>query len=501
MKSFNDPHNDPLVGAVEQTLISYRMVQPGDRVLVGFSGGPDSTATLLCLHLLAPKHAFALGAAHLNHALRGKRADADARHAAAAAAALGIPCFVETHSVEAFRQAHRMGLEEAAREVRYRFLKRTAFSKGYTHIALGHHRDDEAESVLMRLLRGSGPLGLAGIPPLRPVSNGTLTLIRPLIRMPRSAIMAFLQRHQVASVQDESNTDTHPLRNRIRHHLLPLLTRDYNPSLAEGLSRLARLLRDEEDWLGEITRESLRSLTIADHGTLLVLDRRRLTACPPALQRRVLRAAVASCKGDLRRVGFAPLEAARELAVQDRRQGACDLPGGLVVRVCDHRLAVQHLPSRRTSGRRSGYAPPPSGFAYQIPATGRFPIHETGVTMTFSLSASGPETPVHQTGHKTAFFDMDQLRFPLLVRNFQPGDRITPLGLNGTQKVKKVFIDRKVPREDRARYPLLVCDDLILWIVGVRQSEIAKIKSHTRRWLKVEVTGCLDQDDGYFKSI
>ena len=500
MKTSSAPCNDPLVRAVEQTLLEYLMVQPGDRVLVGFSGGPDSTATLLCLHDLAAKHALVLGAAHLNHALRGARAEADARHAAETAAALGIPCIVETHSVMAFREAHRMSIEEAAREVRYRFLTRTALAGGYTRIALGHHRDDDAESVLMRLLRGSGPLGLAGIAPLRRLPGSPLTVIRPLIRVPRSAIMAFLRRCQAAFVQDESNADVSLLRNRIRHELLPLLARDYNPALSEGLSRLARLLRDEEDWLEEVARESLTSLTLADHGTLLVLDRRRLTAGPPALQRRVLRAAVARCKGSLRRVGFAPLEAARELAVRGPHQGSCHLPDGLVVRGRGHRLEVQRL-SRNRGGRRSGRVALPTEFTCQVPAMGSYAIHPSGLTMTFSQPASGPDKPVHQTGQKTAFFDMDQLRFPLLVRNFRPGDRMAPLGLNGTQKVKKVFIDRKIPREDRPRYPLLLCGDQILWIVGLRQSDMAKIGSHTRHWLKVEVTGCLGRDDGYFKSI
>jgi tRNA(Ile)-lysidine synthase len=489
MKASNDPGDDPLVQTVEQTLVGCRMVEPGDRVLVGFSGGPDSTATLLSLYHLAARHDLTLGAAHLNHALRDDRAAADARHAVEAAAALDIPCSVETHSVEDFRKAHRMSLEEAAREVRYRFLRRTALAGGYTRIALGHHRDDEAESVLMRLLRGSGPLGLAGIAPLRQVPGSTLTVIRPLIRVPRSAIMAFLKRHQVTFVQDESNADVCLLRNRIRHELLPLLTRDYNPALAEGLGRLARLLRDEEDWLGEVARETLASLTLADHGTLLVLDRRRLTACPPALQRRVLRAAVAKCKGSLRRVGFAALEAGRELAVQGPRQGSCDLPDGLVIRGRGQRLEVQRLSHRRGAGRRSNRVALPTGFAYQVPAMGSYAIQPSGLTMIFTLPVSGPDRPVHQTGQKSAFFDMDQLRFPLLVRNFRPGDRMSPLGLKGTQKVKKIFIDRKIPREDRSRYPLLVCDDQILWIVGLRQSEIAKIGSHTRRWLKVDVTG------------
>jgi tRNA(Ile)-lysidine synthase len=215
----------------------------------------------------------------------------------------------------------------------------------------------------------------------------------------------------------------------------------------------------------------------------------------------VLRAAVARCKGSLRRLGFAPLEAARELAIRDRRQGACDLPGGVVVRGRGRRLEVQRLSYRRSIRSRPASIPPQAGFTYWIPAAGQFPIPESGVTLTFSLSPFESEKPVLETGHKTAFFDMDQLRFPLLVRNFRPGDRLAPLGLKGTQKVKKVFIDRKIPREDRPRYPLLLCGDHILWVVGLRQSEFAKIGAHTKQWLKVEMAGCLGRDDDYFKSI
>jgi len=501
MKTFSSPLGDPLVQTVERTLVRGCMVQPGDRVLVGFSGGPDSTAVLLCLHHLAEKLSIALGAAHLNHDLRGDRAAADARHAAGMAANLGIPCVVETHSVAAFRQDRRMSPEEAAREVRYRFLQGAAIAGGFNKIALGHHRDDEAESILMRLLRGSGPLGLAGIPPVRDVARSALSVIRPLIHVSRSDIMAFLERHQVAAVFDESNADLHLLRNRIRHRLLPLLVKEFNPALVGGLSRLAGLLRDEEDWLGGVARQALADLTLADHGTLLVLDRRQLTDCPPALQRRVLRAAVARCQGHLRRLGFAPLEAAREFAVQGPRHGFCDLPGGLVMRGCGRRLEVQRLARRRGQGRAAPQEPPGQAFAYRISAPGRFPIPEAGLTLSFSFSPPRPEATIGQTGQETAFFDMDQLHFPLLVRNFRPGDRMAPLGLDGTQKVKKIFIDRKIAREDRTRFPLLLCGDQILWIVGLRQSEVGKIGSQSQRWLKVEATACLDPDDDYFKSI
>lgn len=498
MKPTYDLSCDPLVRSVEKTIKAYRMLQPGDRVLVGLSGGPDSTAVLLCLRQLAEKLSISLQAAHLNHGLRGDRAAHDARHAANLADALGIPFITETHSVEAFRQTHRMSPEEAAREIRYRFIERAAITGGFSRIALGHHRDDDAELMLMRFLRGSGPLGLAGIPPQRPGSDRTVTIIRPFIRTPRSAILSFLQRSGVTAVEDESNADVHFLRNRIRHQLLPLLTEQYNPALAEGLSRMAHLMRDEEEWLCGVTVETLQALTLADHGTMLVLDRKGLAACHPALQRRVLRAAVQRCKGDLRRLGFAPLEAARKLATQGPAWGACDLPDAIVVRGQGHRLDVQRVSRKRGAGPPARSGPVFPGFEYRISAPGNFLIREAGVTLVFSLREKPPAAGVSRTGQQTAFFDMDQLHFPLTIRNFRPGDRLAPLGLSGTQKVKKIFIDRKIVRADRPRYPLLLCGDQMLWVVGLRQSEIGKIGPTTTRWLKVEMTGCLSGQDGYF---
>jgi tRNA(Ile)-lysidine synthase len=498
MQTKHNLARDPLVRSVEKTMKAHRMLQPGDQVLVGLSGGPDSTALVLCLHQLAEKWSISLGAAHLNHGLRGDQADNDARHAAGLANTLGIRFVSETHSVEAFRQTRRMSPEEAARKVRYHFLERTAIAGGFNRIALGHHRDDDAELMLMRFLRGSGPRGLTGIPPQRSARDGVITIVRPLIRTSRAAILAFLQRSRVAAVEDESNRDIHFLRNRIRHQLLPLLKEQYNPALAEGLSRMAHVMRDEEDWLEGVVVERLQTLILADHGSLLVLDRKGLAACHPALQRRVLRAAVRQCKGDLRRVGFAPLEAAREFATQGAAWGTRNLPDGLVVRGQNHRLAVQRLSRKRGNGRPFSAVPVEPGFEYQIPSPGHFFIREAGVTMTFSLLEAPPDGGICRTGQQTAFFDMDQLNFPLAIRNFRPGDRMAPLGLSGTQKVKKIFIDRKIAREDRLRYPLLLCGDQILWVVGLRQSEKGKIRPTTSRWLKIEMTGCLSGQDGYF---
>jgi tRNA(Ile)-lysidine synthase len=481
---------DPLLRTVTNTIRAHRMLQPGDRVLVGFSGGIDSSALLLCLHALTARYVLTLAAAHLNHGLRGARGGADACHAARIAKDLGIPFVTETHSATAYRRMHRLSLEEAGRELRHRFFQKTASLGGYNRIALGHHRDDDAESLLMRFLRGSGPLGLAGIPPVGGGIGGDIAVIRPLIHLSRSEIRTFVQRSGMPVVEDETNTDRRFLRNRIRHELLPLLVRHYNPNLVKGLSRMAALMREEDAWAGDLALKTLGRLLLADHGTLLVLDRRRLAACHPALQRRILRAAVVRCKGDRRRIGFDALEAARRLAVHGPDKGARDLPDGLVVRARGARLELQRL--MRRSGRGRPFRPLPSRteFVYQIHVPGRYPIPEAGVTMVFARHEPVPEAGVYRSGQQTAFFDMDRLQFPLVVRNFRPGDRLAPLGMQGSQKVKKVFIDRKIARSLRSRIPLLLSGNELIWIAGLRQGRRGRLVPQTKRCLKVDIIGC-----------
>ena len=496
MKKATIPEYDPLIQAMDSTMSRYCMVRPGDCVLVGFSGGGDSTALLLGLHCLASKRSLHIGAAHLNHGLRGARAASDARRAAGAAEKLGIPFYSETRPVEAYRKRRRLSLEEAAREVRYRFLEDVARRQGFSHIALGHHQGDDAELMLMRFLRISGPRGLSGMPPKRPSKDKDLTIIRPLLRMPRRAIEAFLSRYAITQVEDESNTDLQILRNRIRHQLLPLLKAEYNPSIEAGLGRMSELMRDEEDWLADLVADKLRGITLRRERNLLVLDRQVLVDCHPALQRRLLRSAVERCKGDLRRIGFASLEGARELAVQDSSHGSYDLPAGLQVRVRDNRLEIRHQNPSKRPGRHIQPNARRIEFRFEIPGPGRYFIQETGVTLDFAVFKASPDPGnMASTGQQTAFFDMDQLCFPLIIRNCNPGDRMAPLGLNGTQKVKKIFIDRKVDREERPRYPVLIHDETILWIGGLRQSEVGKLTTATKRVLKVEMTGCLSAQD------
>jgi tRNA(Ile)-lysidine synthase len=471
------PENDPLLKAVRATVRKAGMLRPGDGVLVGVSGGRDSAALMAVLVALAPAMRLRLGVAHFHHGLRGTAADQDARLVEQQAIRAGFPFYYAKGDVGAHRWVHRQGIEEAARDLRYAFFEVTALRHGFARIALGHHADDNAELVLMRLLRGSGPLGLSGMPSWRPCGTGELTIIRPLIDTDRAAIDRFCRRQGLATREDASNRALQFTRNRIRHDLLPRLRADYNPSIAAGLNRLAGLMRDEEDWLETLVADRLDALTVAVDADQIILDAAALGRIHPAEQRRVLRAALRRIRGDLRRVGFELLEALRRLVDTARGPCAVDLPDDLRAERWSDRLHI--------GPPRPGVPPP--AFSYTMNATGRLHIAATGARLVLERLAHVDRGALRDAGQYVAYFDMDQIVFPITIRSFRPGDRFAPFGLQGTQKLKKYFIDHKIPRAERPRFPLVVSGGEIIWIAGLRRSSRAPVGARSTNILKVEL--------------
>ncbi len=287
-------------------VLDQKLIRPGQTVLVACSGGPDSMALLhLCLELGADE-GFATAAAHFNHGLR-PRAAADERFVQEAALKLDLPYLAGRADVRALARARRLGLEEAARLARYAFLERAAAEAGAARIATGHTMNDQAETVLLRLLRGTGPMGLSGIPAKRGIA-----VIRPLLSLPRREILAYLADRGVVFRRDETNRNTDILRNRVRHGLIPYLERKYEPAVVRSLARLATISADEEAWIESVAAARLNRLLGGSPATPS-LDAAALRRLPPAIARRVVRAFVKAVKGDLRDVSFDDVEAIRAL--------------------------------------------------------------------------------------------------------------------------------------------------------------------------------------------
>jgi tRNA(Ile)-lysidine synthase len=430
-----------MLAVFDRILREQRLLSPGDRVLVAVSGGADSVALLHLLHALAPTFPLTVLAAHLDHGMRPESAQ-DAEFVRSLCAGLDIVLFEERVDVPALAAQGRRGLEETARAARRQFLFETAARQECAAIALGHHRGDQAETILFRLLRGSALTGLAA---MRPRSA---LLIRPLLSFSRQQILDFLAGRGLPFVEDASNSDVAFTRNRIRHQVLPLL-REFNPRVEEHLARFSSRLTLEEDyWEGE-ERRLLAELGQVGVGEVR-FARSGLLALHPAMRLRLVRRALLSVRGDLNGIAACHLEGIEELLLADRSQAELNLPGGWAGRRYEQ-LWLRRMPPEKS---------PPCFFTIDGPGT--FPLPGGGEMQVVLVPSPLGEN------RRAVEFDAVRVPFPLTIRSLCPGDRFRPAGLNGSKKLKDFLIDAKVPREQRHRLLLVVAAE-ILWVVGMRR--------------------------------
>ncbi|WP_373501567.1 tRNA lysidine(34) synthetase TilS [Desulfococcus sp.] len=482
MKKSPGAWDHSLLQTVTQTIGRHGMLIPGDAVLAGVSGGPDSVALVHVLIRLADRFSLSMGIAHLNHCLRGEESDRDAQFVADLSRALGLPFYAGRKDIDRFRRESKLSPEEAARRARYEFFEETAVRHRFDKIALGHHADDNAELVLMNLLRGAGPVGISGIPPAR---DGRY--VRPLLDLTRRRITEFLKENGIPFVTDSSNTDMRYTRNRIRHRLIPLLQNEYNPDIVRTLNRLAGILRAEEAWLDPVVRDLFDRCVVADgpdHVVLSVPELRRMTDAP---RRRVMRQAIMQVKGSLRRIGLHHIDRLA-LGLPDEASGSAETIH-LPCRICAIRTGREIRIVRKERPLRQACAVlAEPAFHYQVPGPMELRVAEIGRRLRFSAVEAEKAGDWANARPDTAFLDMAKLRFPLVVRNVRNGDRFAPLGLRGTQKMKTFFINSKVPVEARRRCPVLVSgDDDIIWVAGHRIAESVKVTASSEILLKVQL--------------
>jgi len=471
-----------LFQTVENTITTYGMLKPEHSVVIGVSGGPDSVALLHILLELAPRLSLRLGVAHLNHCLRRNDSDKDAQFVETLSRKLGLPCYIQKTDVRNYQIKNRLSLEEAARSVRYEFLNNIAKTKGYNKIAIGHHSDDNAELVLMNLFRGSGTLGLSGIPPVRGDK-----IIRPLIQVGRSELVEFLNQNNLKYVSDASNKDTRYLRNRVRHNLIPLLKTDYNPKISEILNRLSSIIKSEEEWLEDMVCPFFEKAVLHTQEDHIILFIQMVNRYPEALQRRIIRMAIQKIKGNLRRIRFVNIDSVIDLLRKESAFGNIDLPDRIRIQKNRDKL---YIFKEKNALHDLAFKSDPSGtiiFEYKIEKLESVFIKEIQAHIIFTEMGIENVPDYRNTGQYTNFFDKDTLRFPMVLRNVRPGDTFKPLGVGGTQKVKKFFIDKKVPRNERIKCPILLSGGKIVWVIGHRIDESVRVRPSTRNVLKVEL--------------
>jgi len=459
---------------VRKTLERFRMLAPGDRVLVGVSGGPDSLALLHILWRLRAELDLELMVAHLDHMLRGEEAYQDACYVENIASSLGLPAVIKRVDVAAYRARHGGSLEEAAREVRYALFLKAAREGRCRKIALGHNLDDQVETVLMRFLRGSGLAGLGGIPPVRRLEG--VDIIRPLIEISRAEILAYCREEGLEPRWDRSNEETVYLRNKIRLELLPWLEAEFNPNIRQLLASNALLWREENEYLDREARKWYDRVTTKTEEDMVCLDLDRLQVLSPVLLRRILRRAIIGIKGDGVDLLQVHLQSAAGLVQRGRVGDRLPLPGGVEVIRTYREIVV------RREGREGETLP----FCYPLPVPGEVVVPAAGLKLKARVVDRRELAQSLKGSRQRALFARDDLPETLYVRNRRPGDRFYPRGLGGSKKLKDYFIDAKIPREQRDRIPLLTTGKEIMWVVGWRQDERFVVKPETRQVLVVE---------------
>ncbi|MDD2501528.1 MAG: tRNA lysidine(34) synthetase TilS [Geobacter sp.] len=453
-----------LLAAIQQ----FNLCQPGDCLIVGVSGGADSVALL---DLLATLHDFplALVVAHLNHCLRGDESDGDQQFVQQLAAQYQLPFELRRVDVRQLAEQQRLSLEEAGRTARYAFFDELRIRHHASAVAVAHHADDQAETFLLRLLRGAGTTGLAAMSPLN--QSG---IIRPLLTVTRQELQEHLAARQLTFREDSSNTDQSYLRNRIRHQLLPLL-QEYNPTIAQRLSATASLLGEDETLLAHCTETTFKQMHCSGTGWS-ALSRKELGQQPRPLRLRLYRKSVESLLGNQQRFELRHYQLLDSLMLEGSTGASQNLPRNLVVVLTAEQLLFAPKELLKPA--------PPTHCT--ITSTGTYQL---GNGLALTVEIERPPQSWQGLAGTTCYINPAEAPFPWQVRPIAPGDRLDLLGSKGSRSAQDLLTDLKIPRYLRPALPLICCNGQPLWLASIRRSRHALVDPDLQQAIRITLSG------------
>jgi tRNA(Ile)-lysidine synthase len=477
--------NEVFLEKFKQTIARYDLLRKGDKVLVAVSGGPDSVALLYALLEIKDEFDLDICVAHLNHKLRGKESDEDQKFVKNLARKLNLKFFsksidVKKEAKNRFGYTHhkrKLSLEEGARLVRYRYLENLADKIKTNKIAVGHQADDQAETFLMRLLRGAGGTGLSGIPPKRG------KIIRPLLETGREEIEKFLKEKGRSYRIDSSNLLPNYFRNKIRLSLLPLIKNKFNPKIVDVLNRASNIISFQQQYIEKKCEEILSDICKIRKNDKIILDLKRFINYDISLKREMIRLCVKELNGDrfaslttsFTDLSFESTERILNLVQRKKSGRKVKLTGNTWAEVFGENLAIYQEKKRL--------------YNYPITLPGKKNLRSLGIKIR-SVIASRSSLPekIKPKGETVAFLDWKKLKQPFYLRSRRPKDKFKPLGMEGTKTIADFLMDTKVPRYERDEVMLLTTQGKIAWVVGHRISEEFKVTDKTKKVLKMEVT-------------
>lgn len=467
-----------LLSRIRKTIERHHLIERGDTLIVGVSGGPDSLALLHILRALRGEYQAQIHVAHLNHQLRGSESNADAEFVSNMAKGWQLASTIESRDVMAHARQEKLSNEEAARDMRYEFFAEIAVRANARTVAVAHNADDQTETVLMHLLRGAGMAGLRGMKfksqfsnTNRPAQIPNLYLIRPLLDTSRDEIVAYCRENALVPRIDSTNLDTTIFRNRLRHEVMPYLE-TLNPNLRRILLRTSSSLADDYDFMQAHAREAFERVAHEQNGSI-IFDRRAWRRLHPSLQRATLRLAFERLRGNFRNLAWAHIEDAREIALGKDVGAEATLPRGLRLRVGYEEFSIVDEASQ-------GHIDLPqlNVECLPLPMQGRVQLPGSEWAIELGRVLEAPENIGEPW---SAAIDADQIDGGLYLRQRNPGDTFQPAGLGGHRKsLHEFMIDKKIPQRARTRLPLLCDQSKILWVCGYRLDERARAKGNAR---------------------
>ncbi len=467
----------PALSAFEHTLLKQvrqlGLLVPGDRVVVAVSGGADSVALAQVLSAWRERLDLELAVAHVEHGLRGKESLDDAKFVEQLARRLGLPFYLKRINLKPLlRKRQGESVQAVARERRYEQLQAVAREWGGTKVAVGHTQDDQAETVLIAMLRGAGLAGLSGMPARREPC-----VIRPFLRVSRSEIVQYLDEKSCGFRVDSSNADPKYVRNRLRRELIPLM-KTFNPGVVSVLSRQAAILREEHRYLNEVAKASLESVEVGRANDRVVWSRARLLSLPVPIQRRMILLTAEMLWNKPSPLGFEAVDALLQHVVHGTSGSSGRFAGLDVVREYD-RLTFIKVSEGRTRRLQGEWA-----CVWSFPGSIRWPVTgqtiEGGIRETTAIPA--------RRNDAVAYLDADRFSHELIVRSWKPGDYFFPYGMGGRRKkLQDFFSDTKVHRAERSTVPLVVAPEGILWVGGYRVDHRFRVTEETRRVAVVRI--------------
>ncbi|MFC2059147.1 tRNA lysidine(34) synthetase TilS [Chloroflexota bacterium] len=466
-------NKQPLLRQVRRFIQKHRLFEKGEHVVVGVSGGPDSVCLLHILAGLRERLGIKLHVAHLNHLLRGAESDADADYVSRLARKLGIEATVERRDVRVYLREHRLTLEEGARDLRYAFFADVARNLGVEKVVVGHTADDQVETVLMHLLRGSGLTGLGGMQPLtaRPADN--ITVVRPLLEVRRGETEDYCAAQGLSTCTDSSNLLPDRLRNRVRYQLIPSL-RVYNPDIEAALLRFSRATAADLDYVNQETSRLWGAVAKHKQGEVTI-SRARFSTLHPAVKRHLVRSAFERLLGDLQDIEYIHIENLVE-ALSKPAGKELSLPRGLFF-YADYSYGLL-----TTTEKPAVFSSPviEGEHRLKIPGGSELP----GWRVESRILDRLPKE--NEQGEFKAYLDLDVAGLDLIVRSRRRGDSFQPLGMEYTKKLQDFMVDAKITRLLRDRVPIVCSPEHMLWVVGWRIDHRARISKYTGRILYLE---------------